>query len=699
MQLAVNMLLQSEHDETKLERVVWIDATTQSCFLVNINKPTFPYRLEVNVIVQQVQNGLLKVADEDPFFIDAREELTEAERKKREEAWGIVEKVHRVPGIFDAKHRWSLIKEVAEQSGVSQKTVYNYLIKYWTRGLTKNSLLPDYFHCGKGERKHFNSKSGRPAVYHTSIKRSNVTDEWKKIFRSSLEKFYFVRSSPSLKHAYHQMIKEHFSVKKDDLSEQKALNTEVAIPTYDQFYYWYRKWYQTDYAVYKRKGHRAYLQNHRAIIGSATEDSMGIGLYAVDGTIADIYLVSCLDRNKVIGRPIIYLLIDIHSRCITGVNVSIENMAGTSLRMAIANALEDKQKFCEETLGFYIGKNDWPISYVPHTILADRGSELISKDLDQIVDDLHLKVQNTASYRPELKGIVEQSFHMLQSYMKPFLPGSVYKDFGERGAQDYRKSAVLTLQEYTKVVLHCIIHFNNEHYLKNYPLSKGMIEDGVRPIPIEIFKWGLSKGSGILKTLTPDVIKSTVYPVKQATVTSKGILVNGLYYSSKTSLKEGWFSHARQQGSWKVSAHYNPMSLSNIYIKLGRNQYEKCSLIDQYRMYESATLEEVEAHEKSMRQQEIDFQIKELNGKVKLAQQIEGIVKEAKSDAQLNRNDSVKGLKNIRQNRIEEKHLSAVDYKRNTLNQKVDDSLITKKVKDIDLFRKKQRERLNHEDH
>src|SRR5690606_35093451 len=228
--------------------------------------------------------------------------------------------------------------------------------------------------------------------------------------------------------------------------------------------------------------------------------------------------------------------------------------------------------WCERTLDMEISEEDWPIHYIPHTLLADRGSELISDELTTIVENLNIKIQNTASYRPELKGTCEAYFGIIQQHLLPYLPGSVQKDFNKRGVQDYRKNSALNLKEYTRILVRCILYYNRR-FLKDYPLSQSMIEDSVPPIPIEIFKWGLKKGTGRLKVTTPDLAKN-VYPKQRATVTAKGIFLNGLYYSCSTAVKESWFSTARQQGTWKIDVHYHPQNVSQIYIRHDRKDFE-----------------------------------------------------------------------------------------------------------------------------
>ncbi|WP_164907503.1 hypothetical protein [Clostridium septicum] len=41
-------------------------------------------------------------------------------------------------------------------------------------------------------------------------------------------------------------------------------------------------------------------------------------LYQIDATVADVYLVSEFNRNWIIGRPVLYMVLDSFSRMIVG---------------------------------------------------------------------------------------------------------------------------------------------------------------------------------------------------------------------------------------------------------------------------------------------------------------------------------------------------------------------------------------------
>jgi transposase InsO family protein len=702
--LVVNQLMRWKEEQDRVVRIVWIDNDYHTAYLMDLINSTFPYPIYIQELESKLNKAEIEIMKDDPWSIKVDEgELSNSEKEKRDKAWEVIQFIYVTPNIFDKRQRGRLVNQASEKFNISKKTIRNYLKRYWIRGMTKNALLPDYYNCGRALNKErtFTKKAGRPYVYSSSIKRAPINEEWKRIFRASLEKHYFVLTKPSLKHAYQQMLKEYFSIEVEGESKIKVLDIEKPIPSFNQFYYWYRKWHKPEYAIHKREGRREYLQNYRAITGSSREDSGGVGTYAIDATIADIYLVSSLDRNSVIGRPVVYLAVDQFSNAIVGVGIGIQNMSGEALRMTLANTFGDKVDFCKSVLDMKISEEDWPIHYLPHTILADRGSELISNNLSSIVENLNIRIQNTGSFRPELKAVVEKYFDIVQEHIKPFLPGAVHKDFMKRGGKDYRKKAVLNIKEYSQILVRCILYYNNHHYMTDYPLTKGMIAESVRPIPIEIFKWGMKRGTGKLRVVPMDYIRSNVYPSAKATVTAKGILFNGLYYSSTFTIKEGWFSKARIQGNWKVNINYHPQSMENIYIRIDRNRYDVCTLVDyQYDMYKNVSLDEVLEIKKDQKQQKSYYEVEQLNNQVKLAQQIEDIVKKATEELNLaSKNGNVeRNVNDIRKNRKRE--LIAIKSESTNGLPNVKSSQTTENYPSnvdtvLDLFKKKQREVLN----
>lgn len=112
---------------------------------------------------------------------------------------------------------------------------------------------------------------------------------------------------------------------------------------------------------------------------------------------------------------------------------------------------------------------------------------------------------NLPSYRPELKGIIEKFFDIVQSCYKPYLKGKgvIESDYQQRGAHDYRLDACLTIDEFMKVLLRCIVHYNSRRRLRNLNYTREMIDRGIKPIPCELWDYGITQsGANLIDRVT-----------------------------------------------------------------------------------------------------------------------------------------------------------------------------------------------------
>ncbi|MGD0585758.1 MAG: hypothetical protein ABSA86_08290 [Oryzomonas sp.] len=117
--------------------------------------------------------------------------------------------------------------------------------------------------------------------------------------------------------------------------------------------------------------------------------------------------------------------------------------------------------------------------------------------------------------------------------------------------------------------------------------------DGVDPIPIQLWEWGIRNRVGHLQEATPDRVKLAVMPRDSARITKKGIIFKGMHYSCDRALREQWFVSARKQGRSAMVASYDPRCLDMIYLHLRNEPYETCYLLDKDNQYSGCTEEEI----------------------------------------------------------------------------------------------------------
>lgn len=654
--LVVNSLLAIEND---ISRVIWFSKDLDTVYLISINDDNWPYSLSFIDLICELDDGVIKLVEDDNMMLVLDEEdIKDSNRKIRDKYFMIISELYEMisePNVYSFD-RVKYIKLLAKKYNVSRNSIDVYFKRYLKGGMTKNSLLPRYFNCGaRGkERMLGENKVGRPSLIGHND-RLNIDEEMKKIFKKSINKFYNNYNKNSLKATYELMIKEYFSEININNKELR-IKDKAQIPTINQFRYWFNKDRDLKEEISKRYGSRIFEQKHRAILNSANSGILGPGMeYAIDATIGDIYLVSQYNKEWIIGRPIIYMVIDTFSRMITGFYIGLEGPNWIGAATALNNAMTSKVEFCKE-YGIDIQDEDWPCNHVPFSILADRG-ELEGFSADNLVNNLNVAVKNTSPYRAEWKSIVEQNFRLINIMIKGLIPGTIQADFRQRGAKDYRLEAKLNIKEFTKIIINYILHHNNNSVLKHYKLEPDMISDGVEPIPIKIWNWGIKNRSGMLKTVSEEILKYSLMPRDEATITEKGIRFKCVYYSSVKAIKERLFEKARMNGKNKIKVIYDPRNLNNLYWMLdGVGKYEKCFLLNREYRYLDMTVDEVQYLKKKEIEKINELERDELEHKINFIQNIEEIVEEAENKTNYKLKN--KDLKGIRTNRAAEKILN-----------------------------------------
>jgi hypothetical protein len=686
-ELFVNELIEWQDDSEipLIERVLWIDEGYIIAFVFDINaKKGFPQPKKVSEILEAIAAGLVIKQTLDPWARTVRDEsLTQKEKEVRDKAWEIISSiVVQEPSIYYRHERGSLIKKVVEEYNAGrkeeklvEKTVYGYLRRYWQRGKTPNALIPDLINsAGKGKVKGCGKdKRGRPRKNrHISEigEGVNVSEDDKKIFRLAVTKFYHNTKQNSLVDAYTLMLREYY--KEDIRYAENSVKKSILIPankrpTLEQFRYWYKIEHQDDVekTIKSRKGAKRFALEHRAITGTSKMETIGPGSrYQIDATIADVYLVSKYNRTWIIGRPVIYVIIDVFSRMITGVYVGLEGPSWIGAMMALVNAATNKVKFCQE-YGIEITEEEWLCHHIPDAILGDRG-ELIGMTVEKgFIPNLHVRIENAASYRADWKGLVERHFRTIHGYVKPLVPGYVDTDFRKRGGKDYRLDGRLDIEQFTEIVIH-IVRYHNNHFLSKYERDAAMIADDIPPIPRELWQWGIANRSGRLRTFPEDIVKLNLMPTEKATVTAKGIKLRGkeMYYTCEKAAREQWFERARSnllsQSEKYLTISYDIRKPNFIYLPSpdGRD-FEKCFILDPEGRYYDKNFHDIEYMLAYEEQQQQKNRGEELQHKVDLMAEIESVAERGTkmTDADLNNTtlSDRQRVRGIRDNRAFEK--------------------------------------------
>lgn len=422
---------------------------------------------------------------------------------------------------------------------------------------------------------------------------ANDTYDW------AIKALYFSAKRLSLRATYDMML-----VQKYIGSDGKLLEN---IPSWSSFrnYFYSRDYHKQPRKTIARSGLTNYQRNERPVFGSITDWRNAPGSYQMDATQADIYLVSRHDRSKVIGRPYIYLAVDTATQLIAGVYVGLE-CDESAVMLCLANAAQDKVEFCRK-YGIEIDPTQWPSQGLPHEIITDKGTEFFGSRMQELCRKYGVEIQSLPPFRPDGKGLVEKSFDLIQQRYKPLLRGKgvIEPDAQERWAVDYRSQSVLTLDEFTKIVIHCVLYINSGRILTN----------AVTPAQ----KWLDSDVS--LLDVPPEELFLMSLPREAAKLTRKGLRLNGLLYVPMDM--EG----LTLDKTYDVA--FSRSDLSCVYILLDDCSFKPCRLSPHQAQYSGLSQTEADALKQNERKQRSAARKQEVAASVTSIQSIRQIVKVA----------------------------------------------------------------------
>jgi len=666
--LSVNELI-VDLDTEITYRILWLDEGYIIAYVIDIyDNKALPFIMTTKEIEKRVKNGDFAIRIDNGIILNRTPTIKDIEHRDR--TWKFIKDVVNLkPEIFQKELRNKIIeKAMAEHNIGSYNTFLKNIRKYWQRGMVVDCLFPDYAftkvkknssnQVGTDDQEKPKKKRGR----HKKNGKGGIviTEVIKKQFEKSIKKYYLSQKKPSLKFVFSMMTADYYTKLKyydEDGNQKIILEPEDNRPTFKQFYYWFKKEYENDKVTIKREGQYKFEQNFRAILGSSTAETEGPGdIYQIDATPSNVYLVNRFNPNWIVGRPTTYFVVDVYSHLITGLYVGLESASWKAMMNAIINACMDKVEYCKK-FGINISSEMWPSRHLPSNFIGDRG-ELASNGVNHLIEGLGPHISNTPPYRPDWKGIVESLFGTSQEKIKPFLPGYVHEDFGERGVKDYRLEACLTIEDYTKILINFIMFYNHNFYMKDYVKSEEQIRDNVQPIPIKLWEWGVKNAAGKLKKHKINEVMFYLLPRDTATITEKGIKYKRMMYTHERALKEGWFSRARQKGSWKVDFSYDPRDMDTIYLHTNDDElFIPCKLVDHHSRYSNKTIEEIEQLLEFEAKDSRNFEHTQLENEINFYSNIENIVEAAKKNKNEKLDDSLsksERTKNIKKHRKEE---------------------------------------------
>ena len=472
----------------------------------------------------------------------------------------------------------------------AKSTFYRYSRRYWQRGQTPNTLLPDYPNSGgKGKRKsRQNGKLGRTQEY-GDYELEQMTPELESMMRKAIKLTvlngkYTVDKKGKPKNVFN--LNDTYTELLTLYCEGDVSKLDKSKPSKDLLRAYYYQKYTPEARANAKYGHKHFKSNISKLASSVSENLVGPGYsYEIDATPFDAGVAD--DERFPLGRPTLYEVVDGDTSAITGFLLTLTPPSYFNAMNAMVASVRNKVELCKE-FGMDIEHEDWPMEGLPKAFFGDLGSDFKSKKITSVTVNNGVAFINSGASQPEKRSKVERTFGRLYKEVKSKIPGLISsylpkKHGGKYNPEDY----TLLLSELNKILLRYTMVLNSEtmgvgKVRSDYPAE-------LDTSPNSKWKWGISHRTGPLHSTDTEQFWYSLLERHTATVSKQHILtVKGLKYDipDRPGLRTKIFNNRQ-----KEQVAIDQSDASHIYLvpEDGESKYIKCPLTSEFRRFKGLT--------------------------------------------------------------------------------------------------------------
>lgn len=501
-----------------------------------------------------------------------------------------------------------LVREAVEKSGASRFFVYKQWSTLCRLGINEISLYPRHDRCGApGVSRPCDPNGRKKAGRKTLLQRlesiygpvpdpeqPGMSSEWRAAIIAA-DKRIKTPIKPNMRQRYDLILKSDFVRR----YKQNGDQLEPVLPSRGQYpnFRQVRRVLEREIPKLRRILEKTTMGHFkRTLRGLTARNWQGVEgpghTWAIDSTIGDVYLRSSINRAWIIGRPVLYIVVDIWSTAIVGFYVCLTGPSWNTAKISLFNSASDPA-LIGDLWGYQPVLSLNPHPTLCYLLLGDRG-EYLSRGASQTAIKIALDMAYTPPYRPDLKGLVEVHHRIAKDKQFLFVPGAIN---ARRAEFDLRKShpeqSALTVRGYVQY-LHEIFSSYNLTADRSNRLDAHMVAAGVFPSPAGLWRWGHEIGIGFRRVMPQtDLIASLLEPA-QARVGRSSVVYAGNDYMCDVAGAEHFTTIARSHGGWDIPIFRYPGSVSRIWTpNTGNDGLMEFRISDQANTSAEATFDEL----------------------------------------------------------------------------------------------------------
>lgn len=264
----------------------------------------------------------------------------------------------------------------------------------------------------------------------------------------------------------------------------------------------------------------------------------------IDHTVIDVVIVDERERRS-IGRPYLTVAIDVYSRTLVGLVVTLEPPSAVSVGLCLAQAAGDKRPWLER-LGVEV---DWPMSGKPKSLFLDNATEFKSEALRRGCEEHGIRLAYRPPGRPHYGGIVERVIGTTMRRLHE-LPGTTFSNPAERGRYDSEKMAALTLPELERWLVLAVAGYH------------GSVHSTLGQTPAGQWAAGVAATGAPSVTANQKSFLVDFLPVFRRTLTRTGFVIDHVHYFAN-ALKP-WIGRRDRLGPFIIRR--DPRDISRVWV-------------------------------------------------------------------------------------------------------------------------------------
>lgn len=420
-----------------------------------------------------------EMEDQKPEQMRELEEVSDADWAYAKRCLEII-----MPLLVRHKRGSNIADQISLESGVSRATLYRWLRFYRNTGLL-SSLLPIKRNGGRGK--------GR------------LSDEIEAIIEDRVQNYYLTDQQPTIM---------------DTAAEIRRLCSNAGLPLPHSHTIRKRiEWISERERISRRRGRRTAIERFDPNEGTVPDADWPLAMVQIDHTKVNVIVVHEVTRQS-IGRAWITLAIDVYSRMIVGMYLTLDAPSAMSAGMCVAHAILPKEHWLEEV---GVDNVEWPCWGVMGILHMDNAREFRGDMLKVACNehgiDLHLRPVKT----PHYGGHIERLMGTLSKELTQ-LPGTTFSSPKERGEYDSEGKAVMTLKELEKWLVLFVAKYHHR------------VHGGIGMSPLQKYREGLLGGNGRAprglpaRRLDEEKVRLDFMPFVERTIQAYGVLIDDIHY-------------------------------------------------------------------------------------------------------------------------------------------------------------------------